>query len=802
MHGDRHERVVGVDDHTMRVRGRSSADLSSSSNRIQIQGQQGQQSYQHQSSLAHSRTSSSVTPSQPQTHPSHQPRTSTPHHQHHYSGYADDFDDDGMDATLYIDEARPPVRTVAGQHSHHRHASNRSNPQEFVAPIHAGAEGKNTSIAVNGEEGEEWEDSVESFQRSPSSHHRAPSQSPAAGHARAGANGYDDDEDEDAAFRGVRSAAPVMTLDSAEEERRLDRLKAKAARRANGEWEEGGPGDESVNDRTADSLTKTPSRPVSNHHEEPAGWVDPNVQLPPANQQRKKKPSASSSSSSAAAAAGADATTSTSSRHKHQHSGGHHQHHHHQHQHHQPREQQQYHHQQHEQDMTPLEHQMQRQRLEEQAEREEQEREQHAAASEAATAASSSYAASAYPDEATAAAAASYPSSSHGVDMGSGAAAPASSASSAPTADNIASSSPHHDPDAEEDDADIDPASAERERQYQQQLALQAEQMQLLQIRMSRGELSQDEQRAAAMRQKRPPLILDWSNLDVNSFFNSALPRGGWLHCRLIRKSPSSSSSSGSGGGGAGGRLASLLSSNKTRYELWTESNQGGLFLVSAIKTSKTKPNYQFVSLQDATTEVKKSSQHYAGKVSATMTRSDYIVYDAGFNPTKSGDMSFSQRAREQIAQISYKPHLSGKTPRKLAVLLPVLLKDSHRDAFVSKEYPNEFLSRSQAYAHLWKSMQECKRHARSPRAWLCVLNKPPRYHADTGQYVLDFCGRAPQVSVKNHQLVYPEEPDEVLFQLGRMDEDSFSVDFRFPLAPIQAAAIALSSLDYKWTVD
>jgi hypothetical protein len=30
------------------------------------------------------------------------------------------------------------------------------------------------------------------------------------------------------------------------------------------------------------------------------------------------------------------------------------------------------------------------------------------------------------------------------------------------------------------------------------------------------------------------------------------------------------------------------------------------------------------------------------------------------------------------------------------------------------------------------------------------------------GQYVLDFCGRAPQVSVKNFQLVYPEEPDEV----------------------------------------
>lgn len=41
---------------------------------------------------------------------------------------------------------------------------------------------------------------------------------------------------------------------------------------------------------------------------------------------------------------------------------------------------------------------------------------------------------------------------------------------------------------------------------------------------------------------------------------------------------------------------------------------------------------------------------------------------------------------------------------------------------------------------------------------------------------MLDFCGRAPQVSVKNFQLVYPEEPDEVLFQLGRLDDENFSV--------------------------
>jgi len=327
---------------------------------------------------------------------------------------------------------------------------------------------------------------------------------------------------------------------------------------------------------------------------------------------------------------------------------------------------------------------------------------------------------------------------------------------------------------------------------YQQQLRLQAELAQQTQIRLERGELSPEEQRAAAMRLKRPPLILPWQKLDPVSFFTSALPRGGWLQCRLVKR---------------GGGFASFL---HPRYELYTEEAQGGLFLAAARKSSKTKPNYHLSTDRSAKADsgdkvIGKDTPGYAGKVAATLSRSDYVVYDSGFNPAR-GSSSPGNAAgaspREELGHISYKPHLSGKTPRKLAVLLPILFPESHKDSFVGSEFPNEFLSSSLAYQHLWRALQDAQQRARVPRAWLCLLNKPPRYHADSGQYVLDFAGRAPCVSVKNFQLVYPEEPDEVLFQLGRIDEDTFSVDFRFPIAPQQAFAIALSSLDYKWTVD
>jgi tubby-related protein 1 len=38
----------------------------------------------------------------------------------------------------------------------------------------------------------------------------------------------------------------------------------------------------------------------------------------------------------------------------------------------------------------------------------------------------------------------------------------------------------------------------------------------------------------------------------------------------------------------------------------------------------------------------------------------------------------------------------------------------------------------------------------------------------------------------------------EVLYQFGKTGENSYIVDFKFPFSPIQAFAIALSSIDNK----
>ena len=79
-----------------------------------------------------------------------------------------------------------------------------------------------------------------------------------------------------------------------------------------------------------------------------------------------------------------------------------------------------------------------------------------------------------------------------------------------------------------------------------------------------------------------------------------------------------------------------------------------------------------------------------------------------------------------------------------------------------------------------------------------------PRGVADTcwneqgGAYVLNFNGRVTMASVKNFQLVPPEDQEAVLLQFGRVGKDLFTMDYQHPLSPFQAFAICLSSFDSK----
>lgn len=70
----------------------------------------------------------------------------------------------------------------------------------------------------------------------------------------------------------------------------------------------------------------------------------------------------------------------------------------------------------------------------------------------------------------------------------------------------------------------------------------------------------------------------------------------------------------------------------------------------------------------------------------------------------------------------------------------------------------------------------------------------------EAGAYMLDFQGRVTMASVKNVQLVEEGfqaagKHAQVLLQFGRTGKDSFTLDFKYPLSPLQAFGIALAKM-------
>lgn len=75
-------------------------------------------------------------------------------------------------------------------------------------------------------------------------------------------------------------------------------------------------------------------------------------------------------------------------------------------------------------------------------------------------------------------------------------------------------------------------------------------------------------------------------------------------------------------------------------------------------------------------------------------------------------------------------------------------------------------------------------------------ITKMPSWNEQVGSLVLDFKGRKIQASAKNFQLTRDEdEKARVVCQHGKIGNNSFALDFRFPLTVIQAFGMALTTI-------
>ena len=147
---------------------------------------------------------------------------------------------------------------------------------------------------------------------------------------------------------------------------------------------------------------------------------------------------------------------------------------------------------------------------------------------------------------------------------------------------------------------------------------------------------------------------------------------------------------------------------------------------------------------------------------------------------------------RRDLGVVMYAPNVLGsRGPRKMQVGFPA----------ISQEPSARVSSRDRAPSGDDSSILSLMKD-RNHAGLAFLINKPPRWNEQVGAYVLNFNGRVTMASVKNFQLVDPDEHNSVVLQFGRVAKDEFTMDMQWPISPLQAFAITMSSFDSKIACD
>ena len=219
-------------------------------------------------------------------------------------------------------------------------------------------------------------------------------------------------------------------------------------------------------------------------------------------------------------------------------------------------------------------------------------------------------------------------------------------------------------------------------------------------------------------------------------------------------------------------------------YFLHLERKNGTkTFLLAGRKRKRSKTSNYLISTDP--TDLSRSADSFTGKLRSNMLGTQFVVFNNGISYRKFDfKVHNEQDLRQELAAIIYETNVLGfKGPRKMTVILPGMNSENERVVLAPTDDSETLL--------------ECYKTNNMTR--LCELhNKTPIWHDDTQSYVLNFQGRVTQASVKNFQLVHDGNPDYVVMQFGRVSDEVFTMDYRYPLCALQAFAITLSSFDSK----
>jgi len=247
---------------------------------------------------------------------------------------------------------------------------------------------------------------------------------------------------------------------------------------------------------------------------------------------------------------------------------------------------------------------------------------------------------------------------------------------------------------------------------------------------------------------------------DMREFLSRPLPREvGCVACYIERGKP----------GMFGGQPT---------YSLYTK--EGDRFLLAGRKRAGKRTSNYIVTSDKR--DLSREGTNFMGKLRGNFMGTEYVVYDNGEAP---GSRKGAASVRQELALVEYQSNvMTSRGPRKMKVCVPrVNPADGSRVVYQPSEGEDTM-------AGLFK--------AGHTQDMVIMVNKPPKWNDAVKAFVLNFNGRVTMASVKNFQLVTPDDHDRVVLQFGRVGKDLFTMDVQWPLSPLQAFSICLSSFDYK----
>lgn len=187
--------------------------------------------------------------------------------------------------------------------------------------------------------------------------------------------------------------------------------------------------------------------------------------------------------------------------------------------------------------------------------------------------------------------------------------------------------------------------------------------------------------------------------------------------------------------------------------------------LLTALREDETSTCRIFAGSPLAIEEASEHCEEYLGGVVPNFWGTLFSLYDSGVDVKAlrqrlpPAARALPLREQSLLCRIGYETNILGSSPRKITV-------DFERDR---DQYHME--------------------------------NLQPRWDKKLNSYALPFFGRVKKASAKNFQLVLNSDMDTIYLMFGKISKDVFCLDYRGPIAALDAMAIACAALAKKRAV-